>query len=153
MTGTARIIRADSRHLPSDADLGWLAGVIDGEGTVALVCTARDNPTLRISVYNTNDLLLDKIARILYGLGLDWSERVDNRPVEQGNRVGYAINLSTDSALRLYEHVRPHMVRQANRYDAAYWFLWPRLKHTRRYRWSDRERAIWVNLREVFNAR
>lgn len=131
------------------ADLGWLAGVIDSEGTVSLVRGPRGNPCLRISIYNSSDLILDKVARILHETGVQWSERADKRH----ERTGYAIHVSTDSALRLYEHVRPYMVRQASRYDAAYWFLWPRMQHTRRYRWSAHERAMWANLREVLNAR
>lgn len=139
--GTAQVIRVE--------DAAWLAGVIDSEGTVSLVSSHSQNPILRISIYNSSDLILDKVARILTAAGVKWSEHADRRH----ERTGYAINFSTSSALQLYEQIRPHMVRHANRYDAAYWFMQRRgVKPGGRRRWTEQDRAVWQNLREVLNA-
>jgi hypothetical protein len=146
--GTARVIRADSRHLPL-ADAAWLAGVIDSEGTVSLVSSHARNPILRISIYNSSDLILDKVARILTEADVKWSEHADRRH----ERTGYAINFSTSSAMQLYDALRPHMVRHASRYDAAYWFMHGRgVTPGGRRRWTDADRATWDNLRAVLNA-
>lgn len=133
----------------SVTDLAWLAGVIDSEGTVSLVKGAHGNPVLRVSIYNSSHLILDKVARTLYALEIKWSEHADRRH----ERTGYGMHMSTAAAMALYPHVREHMVRQVGRYDAGYYFMQPRLERSRRARWTDRDREIWANLREVFNAR
>jgi hypothetical protein len=145
--GTAQVIRANSRHLPL-ADAGWLAGVIDSEGTVSLIRGAHGNPGLRITVYNSSELILEKVAEILDQLGVKWSAHADTR----APRTGYAVHMATASCMAIYETIRPHMVRHASRYDAAHAFMEPRLERSRRARWTDADRATWEMLREVFNA-
>jgi hypothetical protein len=144
-----RVVAGGGGVTVSDADLGWLAGVIDSEGTVSLVRSQNRNPILRISIYNSSDLILDRVARILAALDVTWTEHVDARH----ERTAYGFHFSTKHALRIYPILRPHMVRQVNRYDAAYWFLAPRYEGRQRVMWTDRERGIWQNLRGVLNAR
>ena len=137
------------RPTVSEADIGWLAGLIDSESTVSLTTNSNGSPVLRISIYNSSDLILDKAARVLHGLEVKWSERADRR----APRTGYVLQISTAGCLSMYEQVRPHMVRHANRYDAAYWFIAPRLGTRKKVMWTDDERRTWANLREVLNAR
>lgn len=132
-----------------DSDLGWLAGVLDSEGTVSLISGGRRNPQLRLSIYNSSDLILDKVAKILAEVGVSYSEHKDDRH----ERPGYGLHIGTEGALRLYPLLRPFLVRQVNRYDAGYWFLTPRYEGRQRVRWSDRDRDIWAQLRRVFNAK
>ena len=130
--GTAQVIRGDARNLPL-ADAAWLAGVIDSEGTVSLVSSHARNPILRITVYNSSDLILDKVARILTAADVQWSEHQDKR----AERPAYVIHFSTSSALLLYDALRPHMVRHASRYDAGYEFMQSRgVKPGGRRRWT-----------------
>lgn len=133
----------------SDADLGWLAGLIDSESTVSLTTNTNGSPVLRISIYNSSDLILDKAATVLHGLGVRWSEGADRR----APRTGYVLKISTSGCLSMYERVRPHMVRHAGRYDAAYWFIAPRRGAAKKVMWTESERATWAGLREVFNAK
>lgn len=133
----------------TDADVGWLAGLIDSESTVSLTTNTNGSPVLRIQIYNSSDLILDKAAKVLHGLGVKWSERADRR----APRTGYVLAVSTAGCLSMYERVRPHMVRHANRYDAAYWFIAPRLGAGKKVMWTTAEREQWANLREVLNAR
>lgn len=150
---TAHVVRADSRHLPlpapTDADIGWLAGLIDSESTISLTRSQLKNPILRLSIYNSDERILDKAATIITALGIDYSERADTRAV----RTGYVLNVSTAGCIAMYERVRPHLVKHANRYDAAYWFIAPRLEGRQRVFWTDRDREMWEQLRQVLNAR
>src|SRR5690348_17087910 len=53
------------------ADLGWLAGIIDGEGTVSLIANSGlRNPQLRVAICNGSDAILDKVAAILEAAGV-----------------------------------------------------------------------------------
>ncbi len=134
----------------SDVDLAWLAGVIDSEGTISLTHSSRRNPSLRVSIYNSSDLILDKCARTLRGLDIRWYEFTDRRAA----RTAYAFHISTAGAMRLYPHVRPHMVRQSNRYDAGVAFMESRNPSgAARVRWSDQDRDTWEQLRGVLHAR
>jgi hypothetical protein len=130
-------------------DWAWLAGVIDSEATVALVCAPRRNPQLRIQIYNSSDSILDKVARILHEAEIGYYERTDTRFA----RPGYSLAIGTAGCLALYEHVRPYMVRQVSRLDAGYWFLAPRYEGRRRVYWTDKDRDVWQQLRGALNAR
>jgi hypothetical protein len=53
--------------------------------------------------------------------------------------------------LRLYDPLRPHLVRQVDRLDAAVDFLRPRYAGRMRVLWKPEEIAQWEQLRERFN--
>lgn len=58
------------------ADIGWLAGILDGEGTVAIY---KGGPK-SVSFYNTSHLVMNKVIKILENLGVQYkySERYAN---------------------------------------------------------------------------
>jgi len=49
-----------------DIQLAYLAGLIDGEGSVVLFLTKKQTLQLRVTVYNTNETLIDWL-RITFG--------------------------------------------------------------------------------------
>lgn len=57
--------------MPTEAEIAWLAGIIDGEGSVVFV--PRESQAgyhlCRISLANTSEEILDDVQRILYELG------------------------------------------------------------------------------------
>lgn len=58
----------------SEADIGWLAGIIDGEGSISLAFGMVKNNQLnnmspRIEIGNTDKDLVEKFVRIVKGLG------------------------------------------------------------------------------------
>lgn len=59
-------------------DAGWLAGIIDGEGTI----TVLSDGTPWVSICNTNVLLLDKVRHILESCNIPYSECI-----REGNRI------------------------------------------------------------------
>ena len=56
----------------TQSDIGWLAGIIDGEGHIGLSCQNRKRcSTVKfdMSIVNTDDALIEKTVRILRALG------------------------------------------------------------------------------------
>lgn len=64
----------ETQEKVSEADIGWLAGIIDGEGSISLAFgmvkgNKLNNISPRIDMGNTDKGLFDKYVRILKGLG------------------------------------------------------------------------------------
>lgn len=61
-------------HKPSDTDLAWLAGIIDGEGSITFQVTKRKTGNLVIvpfiSVTNTDEGIIQRIMDILDNIGV-----------------------------------------------------------------------------------
>src|SRR5262249_50911869 len=51
-------------------EIGWLAGLVDGEGSIALSHGGTRTPHLRVMLYNSSIPILDKAKRILDDLGV-----------------------------------------------------------------------------------
>ena len=129
------------------ADAGWLAGIIDGEGTVSLV-KGQSGPILRITIYNGSEEILSKIRRILTAMEVPFMEGWDRRAA----RANCHITMATASCRRLTPLIRPHLVRHADRLDAAMAFLEPAYQGRSRVHWTSAQRAEWEALRLRFNA-
>ena len=129
------------------ADIGWLAGIIDGEGTVSLV-NGQSGPILRIGIYNGDAAVLDKVHRIYDALGVRSFDHWDSRAA----KACCLVNISTSSVLAIYKVIRPHMTRQVARLDAAVSFLEPCYEGRSRVHWTAAQRAEWEALRSRFNA-
>jgi hypothetical protein len=130
------------------ADLGWLAGIIDGEGSIALISNGgRGNPNLRVSICNGSDAILDKIGDIYKTAGIS---SYGNRELRGTTQV----TVGTAGALLLHRLIRPYLVRQVEQYDAAVSFLAGRYSGGRlRVFWTDEDRAEWDRLRRKFHSK
>jgi hypothetical protein len=143
-----RLLAYDKWMTTTDAELGWLAGIIDGEGTVSLSHGGNRNPHLRISIYNGSPAILDKCRAVLDGFGIAYSERWDNRAAVPNLHI----TIGTAGVLALYPLLRPLLVRQVARLDAAVQFMQPRYEGRARVYWTPACRAEWELLRDSFNA-
>lgn len=140
----ARPLTADER-----LRLAWLAGFLDGEGTIALSHGSRKTPNLRIVVYNTARPVVEKACRLLDDLEVAyfvrWDRRYDNHCA--------SIRIGNDGALWLHPLIRPYLVRQVERYDAAVEFLGERYRDRLRVWWSPEDLVQWEQLRTRFNVK
>lgn len=127
--------------------LAWLAGLIDGEGTVSLSHGSRKTPNLRIIVYNTATPIVAKIQTILDDLGIVYFTRWDRR---FANHCA-AIRIGNEGTLALHPLLRPYLVRQIERYGAAVAFLADRYTDRHRVYWRPEDLAAWEVLRARFN--
>lgn len=130
------------------ADLGWLAGIIDGEGSIALIANSgARNPQLRVCICNGSDSILDKVGAILEAAGVTFYANRELRGTTQ-------ITVGTAGSLVLHRIVRPYLVRQVEQYDAAVSFLAGRYGEGRiRVHWTDEDRAEWGRLRRRFHSK
>jgi hypothetical protein len=140
-----------NRRLTQDErlQLAWLAGFLDGEGTIALSHGSRRTPNLRIVVYNTSAAIITKARAILDALEIGyfvrWDRRYDNHCA--------SIRIGTEGTLRLHQFMRPYLVRQVERYDAAVAFLGNRYDDHQRVWWSPEDLSQWEQLRARFNVK
>jgi hypothetical protein len=139
---------AKPREVPQvpDADLGWLAGIIDGEGHIGLSHGGGSaTPHLRVSFTNGSESILEKARGIYRGAGIRWHEHREPRGTTN-------VSVTQADALMLHVLLRPHLVRQVEQFDAAVSFLRRRYDEGRiRVRWTDVERAEWEQLRLRFH--
>src|SRR4051812_548499 len=131
------------------ADAGWLAGLIDGEGTVSLVRHPENGrPILRIVVYSSDHAILDKLHRLLDVLGINYTDRWDRRH----ERPNCHVVMTTAGVRSLAPTVLPHMVRHAARLRTAIEFLEPCYQGRARVHWTTAQVAEWEGIRRRFNA-
>lgn len=144
-----RIAEARTLELETAA-AAWLAGIIDGEGTFALTHGGDGRmPNLRLAIYNTSEQILTKVRTILNSSAVSFYEKRDTRSVRWTPCSNVIIG--TEGTLRLYDPLRPHLVRQIDRLDAAVAFLRPRYAGRRRVHWTAADLAEWAALRGRFN--
>jgi hypothetical protein len=129
------------------ADLGWLAGIIDGEGSIALSHGGNGTPHLRVQITNGSQPILAKVAAVYRAAGL--------RPYINHERRAVAnVSVTQQDTLVLHALLRPYLVRQGEQYDAAATFLRRRYDEgRRRVYWTEEERAEWEALRTKFHRR
>ncbi|MBU3905379.1 MAG: hypothetical protein KJ906_04505 [Nanoarchaeota archaeon] len=56
----------------NEADIGWLAGILDGEGTVALQVQGKEKRPKLVSFYNTDKTVMEKVIKILKDLDISY---------------------------------------------------------------------------------
>lgn len=139
---------AHPRQVPDvpAADLGWLAGIIDGEGHIGLSHGGGTaTPHLRVSFTNGSEAILEKARGIYRDAGIRWHEHYEPRGTTN-------VSVTQADALMLHVLLRPHLVRQIDRFDLAAAFLRRRYDEGRlRVRWNDAERAEWEQMRQRFH--
>lgn len=129
------------------ADLGWLAGIIDGEGHIGLSHGGGSrSPHLRMNICNGDQAILDKIEAILNAAGVTFCGNRELRGTTN-------IIIGTDGSLRLHRLLRPYLVRQVEQYDAAAAFMLRHYDGRLRVYWSAEDRAEWEDLRRRFHSK
>lgn len=114
---------------PSEAEIAWLAGIIEGEGSIALSAWSRGagNPSDRkvgfnLKIYNTDALIIKKCVSILdrLNIGLHLKER-EQKPMLRPDGNGHysspdpmlTITVSQfDAALALVRTIKPWLFGQ-----------------------------------------
>ena len=76
----------------TNAEIGWLAGIMDGEGSIGVKCSHRESGTFSpvVSICNTNQRLIDKIRLIFEKLGIKCN--IQNKKVYSDNH-SLAVNI------------------------------------------------------------
>lgn len=128
------------------ADLGWLAGIIDGEGSISLSHGGSRSPHLRVNITNGSEEILAKVFAILAAADVSYYANPERRGTTN-------VIVGTEGSLRLHRLLRPHLVRQVEQYDAAVSFMLRRYDGRLRVYWTGEERAEWEALRRRFHTK
>ena len=130
---------------PTEAEIAWLSGILEGEGTVTLGCWIRDKKkiskpkiTAAITLYNTDAGILKKAIAILEGLSLRFyvKER-EQKPMKMANGKKYGAPIPIthicvnhiEDTYRLAKIIRPWMFgEKGNRLDIVVQYLARRLQ-------------------------
>jgi hypothetical protein len=98
----------------ANRDLGWLSGILDGEGSIILGVQARKDETKSyyhsIRFYNSDDEVIQKVVRILeeHEIKLYVQERQFYGGL--GSKKGFTVSISNyESAIKLLELVIPDL--------------------------------------------
>lgn len=134
--------RENQQGTPTDAEIAWLAGIIEGEGTVALSCYVRNEKVtpkvgVEIKLYNTDAGIIRKATEILERLNLSHhiSERAQKPMLmASGEKYGGRDPMLTLTVKRLHDAyllaklLRPWMFGdKGNRLDLMIQYLARRL--------------------------
>lgn len=128
------------------ADLGWLAGIIDGEGSIALSHGGTRSPHLRVGITNGSEAILAKVYAILKAAGISYYAHPEPRGTTN-------ILVGTQGSLLLYRILRQYLVRQVEQFDAAVAFMRPRYDGRLRVYWTAEDRAEWETMRRRFHTK
>ena len=145
--------------------VGWLAGIIDGEGTVSLTISRRANRSQmirvqpKVSIANTDMGIIDRCLKALHQIGVGHYQRNERRPA--GHVLGVPVSkfkpvttLEISGLKRvktLLGAVRPYLAgEKANRADLLLKFISGRIGYAENskkaqnvaYRQEDVENAL-----------
>lgn len=122
--------------MQKSTDLAYLAGIIDGEGTITLTKNNRSDAFRRIdvSVANTDRALID-------WLKAEFGGKVRTRASRKSHwKTGYEWRVGADQALRLLKRIRRYLRIKRPRAD----LICARWAEVTRQRYTESERAAKV---------
>lgn len=86
--------------MPTESELGWLAGILDGEGCIYLQIPPPPNRHVcKVSIVNTDNGILSEVRRLLTELSIFYTERV--KPSNDFTRHP-AITIECNRQLEMY---------------------------------------------------
>ncbi len=120
------------RKIISDFDLGWLIGILDGEGSFSILKNKQYlKPTIQLS--NTNFSIISKFTNILNQLGAKWA--MSFRPETTKNNASKNITVAALESLRtVLETIIPYMECRFTQANYLFEFVNLRLN---RANWND----------------
>lgn len=138
----------------TDAEIGWLAGIIDGEGHIGL--SNQNTKKVRsvradLQIVNTDEALIEKLVLVLRKMGVNphIRKRVHEKKTWSTNwivTVGKFAQIK-----RVLDIVKPHLTgMKRDKADAVLDLIESRMKKTRADRYDDRELAIVQQFRDRF---
>lgn len=109
----------------TEVELAWLAGIIDGEGSIQLDAGMRKNGrrscTPRLTIGNTSKAMMLEVRRLFEALEVHGHEGIAARTRRP---MGIAV-LQGNSAVAIVKAVRPYLVAKAEQADVLLeYVLW-----------------------------
>lgn len=99
----------------SEGEIGWLAGLMDGEGSIVLLNRGRPGKgSIRIQIANTYVPLIQRILEVT-GVGVVVTHSMKNPK----HKTGYTWTVGSGDARELLRRMRPWLLVKAERADAV----------------------------------
>jgi hypothetical protein len=138
----------------NEADIGWLAGILDGEGYIGIQSRKDGRASVFLVVNTTSALIADKMKSVLIGLGAEASptpvRTVKSRPTR---RPFVQVRLtSMDKITRVLTACRPHLTSKAAEADVMLYYISTRQEHSATWHRSDVLRALCSDTDEKLKA-
>lgn len=96
----------------TQADLGWLGGIIDGEGSIAVRWGRKINQfSPRLQIYNTNPIIIQRCCNILDSIGVAYNVRERGEGGFEGSKKQCWVILTErlGAAALAMNHLLPHI--------------------------------------------
>jgi intein/homing endonuclease len=97
----------------TENNIAWLAGIIDGEGTISIAKSNRKsgkvNLTIKISIENTSTLIINEICKVFKSKGIKYYI-YSRKPRTKKHKAAYVVNVcklkdAIEFSNLLYEHL------------------------------------------------
>ncbi len=152
-------------------DVGWMAGILDGEGAVVLVRAStirksdgRRSISSRVYMAVTDFEILAKYTRLLTEWGIDYTYTTMKYQVDDGDWMPKVnVNISKqDAVIKLLQIVLPYLTCKKDRAQLILDYTLWRKEHSDKLRFrygtidkslQDEEQTYWERYREVFAGR
>ena len=145
---------------PTDTELAWLAGIVDGEGTIGLHRTNAKrykHPYLRphFQIANTDLRILEKVRGIMTAItGRPHNLVVTNDKRPEGHKIGYRVAANTQSAMvLLLPLLMPHLVGKREQAELVLGFSSKRMSRIGSvhhwYQFKDQDDAMYSRCMEL----
>lgn len=117
----------------SEFELGWLAGILDGEGTISInrLMSHRKNATLtsRISIGNTNFTIIRNLKRIFKKLKIKLFIQKNQRVKGKNWKSAYIIQISHIKGVKsLLDVITPYLIGKKLQAEIVLSFVNSRMK-------------------------
>lgn len=129
-----------STSAPTALDIAWFAGIIDGEGCISVKKNGNKlGWFMRLEVFNTCDLLLQKSAAILDGLNVSYGyetltpKRMSALSKKQVKRISMS---KTADIVTVLKAISPHLTSKKEKALKLIAFYETRIKGTK---WTEEE--------------
>ena len=139
----------------TQSEIGWLAGIIDGEGHIGISIQNRkkcvNSTKFDLQIVNTDYVLIDKVVLVMQKMGVNplIRERIHNKITWNKNKI---ITVGKMSQIkRIFDHVIQHLTgMKQSRATIMLTLIESRLTKTQGNKYSPEELALVSKFREIF---
>ena len=129
-----------------DTDLAWLAGIIDGEGNISLICRKSRGGIYRpfIVITNTDIRILEKCQNIGHQLGINfyiYKRQIKDR---QKHKLAYnALTQKMGHVVKLIPYLLPYLIAKKDQAQILLEFSLYRLENLRSHKHDWNKENLW----------
>ena len=135
---------ADNPQRRLDIRLGWLGGIIDGEGMITVIKRSNGyNFCPRISIANTDKILLDEVEKIFKELNLSYHFQSKSYKVGEKEKIKFEITVNgLRRCSKVLPLIIPFLISKKERAEKLLLWCEYRLSKKSRERYTEKDKEI-----------